>query len=86
MQVEFLKKIFSAHKTNTIKKQIYTFAAYENKSFTNAGRGIWKPSVLVLTMDLIIGCWLTIFIMGCPLYEAIIGDHVWKGLPKQESR
>ena len=33
MQAEFLKKIFSAHKTNTLKRQIYTFAAYDNEKF-----------------------------------------------------
>ena len=33
MQAEFLKKFFSTHKTNTISRQIYTFAAYENEKF-----------------------------------------------------
>ena len=33
MQAEFLKKFFSTHKTNTLKRQIYTFAAYENEKF-----------------------------------------------------
>ena len=33
MQAEFLKKIFSEHKTNTLKRQIYTFAAYDNEKF-----------------------------------------------------
>ena len=33
MQAEFLKKFFSAHKTNTLKRQIYTFAAYDNEKF-----------------------------------------------------
>ena len=31
MQAEFLKKIFSTHKTNTLKRQIYTFVAYDNE-------------------------------------------------------
>ena len=31
--VEFLKKFFSAHKTNNLKRQIYTFAAHENERF-----------------------------------------------------
>ena len=30
MQVEFLKKFFNKHKTNTLKRHIYTFAAYDN--------------------------------------------------------
>ena len=33
MQAEFLKKFFSAHKTNTLKRQIYTFATNENEKF-----------------------------------------------------
>ena len=33
MQVEFLKKFFSAHKTNNLKRQIYTFAAHDNERF-----------------------------------------------------
>ena len=33
IQAEFLKKFFSTHKTNTLKRQIYTFAAYDNEKF-----------------------------------------------------
>ena len=33
LQVEFLKKFFSAHKTNNLKRQIYTFAAHDNERF-----------------------------------------------------
>ena len=33
MQAEFVKKIFNAHKTNTLKRQIYTFVAYDNEKF-----------------------------------------------------
>ena len=33
MQVEFLKKIFSTHRTNILKRQIYTFVAHENEKF-----------------------------------------------------
>ena len=33
MHAEFLKKFFSTHKTNTLKRQIYTFAAQENEKF-----------------------------------------------------
>ena len=32
-QAEFLKKFFSAHKTNNLKRQIYTFAAHEGEKF-----------------------------------------------------
>ena len=31
MQAEFLKKIFSTHRTNSLKRQIYTFPAHENE-------------------------------------------------------
>ena len=33
MQAKFLKKFFSTHKTNTLKRQIYTFSAHENEKF-----------------------------------------------------
>ena len=33
LQAEFLKKFFSAHKTNSLKRQIYTFAAHDNEKF-----------------------------------------------------
>ena len=33
LQAEFLKKFFSAHKTNNLKRQIYTFAAQDNEIF-----------------------------------------------------
>ena len=33
LQAEFLKKFFSAHKTNNLKRQIYTFAAQDGKRF-----------------------------------------------------
>ena len=32
-QAEFLKKFFSATKTNSLKKQIYTYSAYDNEKF-----------------------------------------------------
>ena len=31
MQVEFLKKFFNTHKTNSLKRKIYTFTALENE-------------------------------------------------------
>ena len=33
LQVEFLKKFFSTTKTNSLKKQIYTYSAYDNEKF-----------------------------------------------------
>ena len=33
MQVEFLKKFFNAHWTNSLKRQIYTFVAHDNERF-----------------------------------------------------
>ena len=32
-QAEFLKKFFSAHRTNDLKRQIYTLAAHDNEKF-----------------------------------------------------
>ena len=33
LQDEFLKKLFSATKTNSLKRQIYTYSAYDNEKF-----------------------------------------------------
>ena len=33
LQAEFLKKFFSAHRTNSLKRQIYTFVAHDNEKF-----------------------------------------------------
>ena len=33
LQAKFLKKFFSAHKTNNLKRQIYTFAAHDGEKF-----------------------------------------------------
>ena len=33
LQAEFLKKFFSAHNTNNLKRQIYSFVAYDNEKF-----------------------------------------------------
>ena len=33
MQAEFLKKFFNTHKTNSLKREIYTFTALENEKF-----------------------------------------------------
>ena len=33
LQAEFLKKFFSAHKTNNLKRQIYTFATHDGEKF-----------------------------------------------------
>ena len=33
MQAEFLKKFFSMHGTNSLKRKIYTFAAHDNEKF-----------------------------------------------------
>ena len=33
MQAKFLKKFFSMHRTNSLKRHIYTFAAHDNEKF-----------------------------------------------------
>ena len=33
MQAEFLKKFFSTHKINSLKREIYTFTTLENEKF-----------------------------------------------------
>ena len=67
MQAEFLKKFFSTNRTNSLKRQIYTFAAHKMRNYTSDGKGTWKPSMPVLTMALILGCWLITSMIECPL-------------------
>ncbi|RVW58785.1 Retrovirus-related Pol polyprotein from transposon 17.6 [Vitis vinifera] len=55
LQAEFLKKFFPTHRTNGLKRQISNFSAKENEKFMNVGKGIWRPSMLVLIMALIHG-------------------------------
>ena len=33
LQAEFLKKFFNSHRTNNLKRQIYTFAAHDGERF-----------------------------------------------------
>ncbi|RVW89165.1 hypothetical protein CK203_040230 [Vitis vinifera] len=58
LQAEFLKKFFPTHRTNGLKRQISNFSAKENEKFMNVGKGIWRPSMLVLIMALIHGSWM----------------------------
>ena len=57
LQAEFLKKFFNAHKTNNLKRQIYTFQLKMVRSSISAGRDLWRLSVHAHTMGLIHGCW-----------------------------
>ena len=57
MQAEFLNKLFSTHRTNSLKRQISTFSSNENENSMHVRRDIWKHSMLVLTMGLTLGCW-----------------------------
>ena len=55
MQTEFLQKLFSTHRANTLKRQISTFSANENEIFINVGKDTWKHLMLVLITSLILG-------------------------------
>ena len=57
LQAEFLKKFFSAHRTNSLKRRLIHLQPMIMRSYTSAGRGIWRPSMPALTMALILGCW-----------------------------
>ena len=52
MRAEFLKKIISTHRTNNLKRQIYTFAAHENEKFYQCWERYLETSVPVLVMVL----------------------------------
>ena len=67
MHAEFLKTFFSTHKTNSLKREIYTFIALESEKFYKCWVRYLEIISACLTMDLILGCWLITFIMECPL-------------------
>ncbi|RVW20991.1 Retrovirus-related Pol polyprotein from transposon 297 [Vitis vinifera] len=60
LQAEFLKKFFPTHRTNGLKRQISNFSAKKMRSSMNVGKGIWRPSMLVLIMALIHGSWMKV--------------------------
>ena len=55
LQAEFLKKFFSTTKTNSLKRQIYTYSAYDNENFIIVRKDSWRPSMHAHTMVLIPG-------------------------------
>ena len=57
LQAEILNKFFSAHKTNNLKRQIYTFAARDSEKFYQCRKGFLKPSMHAHAMALTHGCW-----------------------------
>ena len=69
MQAEFLKKFFSTYRTNSLKRRgrLTPLQPTKMRNSTSAGKGTWKPSMPVLTMDLILGCWLITSTIECPL-------------------
>ena len=67
LQAEFLKKFFSTHKTNNMKRQIYTFAAYDNEQFYHCWERYLETISACLHHGLILGCWSTTSMMECPL-------------------
>ena len=56
LQAEFLKKIFSTTKTNSLKRQSTLTQPTIMRSFISIGRGSWRPSVHVHTMGSMHGC------------------------------
>ncbi|KAL6312902.1 hypothetical protein AAG906_016025 [Vitis piasezkii] len=55
------EEIFPTHRTNGLKRQISNFSLKKMRSSMNVGKGIWRPSMLVLIMALIHG--------SCPTQE-----------------
>ena len=81
LQAEFLKKFFSAHKTNNLKRQIYMFATHDNERFYQC----WER-----VMETISSCphhgfntWKQLLWWYVSSHEATIGNNVWRGLPEQ---
>ena len=83
LEAEFLKKFFSAHKTNNLKRQIYTFAAHDNERFYQC----WERY-----METISACphhgfdtWMLVnhFYDGMsPSMKQLLENHVWRRLPE----
>ena len=47
LQAEFLNKFFSTTKTNSLKRQIYTYSTYDNERFYQCWERSWRLSVHV---------------------------------------
>ena len=56
LQAKFLKKFFSAHKTNNLRDKYTPLQLKMVRDFTSARRDSWMPSVHAHTMGLINGC------------------------------
>ena len=56
LQAEFLKKFFSTTKTNSLKRQIYTYSPMTMRSSMSVGKDSWRPSMHAHIMALIPGC------------------------------
>ena len=56
LQAKFLKKNFSTHITNSLKREIYTFAANENENFYQCCERYLETIGATLTMALTHGC------------------------------
>ena len=56
LQAEFLKKFFSAHKTNNLKRQITHLLPMTMRDSISAGKGSWRLSMLFHIMVSTLGC------------------------------
>ena len=86
MGAEFLKKFFSTHRTNSLKRQISTFSAIENEKFY----ACWE-----MYMDALNACphhgfdtWLLVsyFYDGISHAMKQLLETVWRRILEQKSR
>ena len=67
LQAEFLKKFFITHKSNSLRGKFTPLQPTTMRNYISVGKGTWRPSLPVLTMALIHGCWLITSMVECPL-------------------
>ena len=81
-QAEFLKKFFSAHRTNNLKRQIYTFAAHDNEKFYQC----WERYIETISAcpHHAFNTWMLVnhFYDGTSPAMKQLLETMWRGLPE----
>ena len=67
LQKEFLKRFFSAHRTNSLKRKMYTFEAHDNEKFYQCWERYMETISACPHHGFDTYCWSTTSMMECPL-------------------
>ena len=84
LQAEFLKKFFSAHKTNNLKR--YFCCPRQREVLSVLGKVHGDHQCLSTSWFRHLDACIPLLWWHVPNYEATFGNNVWRGLPEQASR